>query len=293
MSKSTKYTEQNNELFHRRGELLDEIHQLEGRTQLDRSQKSRLQRMKSDLDMITFQIMELNHGLVLSYVKKFTGGSSQNMDDFIAAGQVGLIQAINSYSPQGGSSFSRWAYQSIKREVLMAVRRTDFSTIGYADFERRPAILAAFHALELQDPDSRPEVEEVAAKAHVTVAQASRVLNPPRTSSLDVLVGDSETAPLIESIPDDTPAVEDDVLQRLNTANLARFAEQVLKPRELFVLVRRFGLDGEPTQTLASIGAELGLSRESVRNVQSNALAKLTHPSVRGQLLSHLDVSTA
>jgi DNA-directed RNA polymerase sigma subunit (sigma70/sigma32) len=56
----------------------------------------------------------------------------------------------------------------------------------------------------------------------------------------------------------------------------------------LYVIVRRFGLDGEPIEKLADIGNTLSLSREAVRQIEAKALAKLQHPLVLSHMVDDL-----
>lgn len=58
----------------------------------------------------------------------------------------------------------------------------------------------------------------------------------------------------------------------------------VLNAREVFVLSRRFGLDGAPPTTFSMIGDQLGLSREMVRQIQNKAIARMQHPTVLRRL---------
>jgi len=59
------------------------------------------------------------------------------------------------------------------------------------------------------------------------------------------------------------------------------------------VIVGRYGLGGRPAQTLAQVGAELGLTAERVRQLQQEALAWLRHPARSWRLRQRLDLNTA
>lgn len=285
------YTERNAELFAERDRLLEKLSQLDDSCSVERAEKRQLE---SALDHVKYQLVELNHGLVGEYVKGFAAHSPQLNDDLMSAGVAGLISAINSYSLDRGAGFAHWAYRMIQREVLTEVRRLDHPTLGQSDFEKRPDILAAQQDLEVSNPHRAVTEEEVAKAAGVSLSQAKRVMAPARLLSLDRTAdsddGDS-TAELVESIPNNAESVESLVMTSMDGAALAGIAQSVLSPRERFVVARRFGLDGEPAQTLASVGAALSLSRESVRNVQAVAMKKLATPDVRERLLAEVGIA--
>jgi len=290
-SKTANYTKRNEQLFRDREELLQ---RLEGLDANDPAHRMRRRRYMAMLDRNTHELVELNQGLVGNYVKRFAGHSPHLNDDLMSAGTTGLIVAIQSYSTGKGAGFAHWAHRFIKREVLHEVRNHDHPTLGQSDFEKRPDILNAQLQLEIDQPYRVPSETEVAEAAGVSVAQARRVMAPPRLLSLDRQADNDDggsTSELVESIPNPDLSVEAAVLGKLDGAALATIAQSVLTTRERFVLARRFGLDGEPPQTLAAVGAALGLSRESVRNVQSAALRKLTEPAVVGRLTAEVGLA--
>ena len=66
-------------------------------------------------------------------------------------------------------------------------------------------------------------------------------------------------------------ALAEDALRSL----AVREALAQLPERERRILELRFGIDGEP-KSLEAIGAELGLTRERIRQLETQALARLT-----------------
>lgn len=290
----SEYGELNKELFAQRNHIHDQLQELEDQPSHGPAEVREKKRLESELDLIKYRLVKLNQGLVGEYCRQFSTHSPHLADDFFAAGYVGLMSAVNSYDLDKGASFSHWAYRMIQREVLTEVRRLDHPTIGQSDFEKRQAILKVQHELEVENPDRVITEYEVAKKVGVSAAQARRVMSPTRVLSIDkpTETGDSEsTAELVESIPNKEESTESQVIDHMDNAALAIIAREVLTPREHFVIVRRFGLDGEPAQTLASVGELLKLSRESVRNVQVGALEKLSSPSVAERLVSEVGIS--
>jgi RNA polymerase primary sigma factor len=92
--------------------------------------------------------------------------------------------------------------------------------------------------------------------------------------SLETPVGDGESlyGDLIEDTNSDRP--DDATAELLRSAELSEALSR-LSPRMRHVLCRRFGLDGEQPQTLEEVGADLGITRERVRQLESRALREL------------------
>jgi RNA polymerase primary sigma factor/RNA polymerase nonessential primary-like sigma factor len=210
----------------------------------------------------------------------FTSRSTEHSEDFESAGKVGLLRAISSYDPARGS-FSSWAFKPIQREVLRAVRDADHPNLNVGDFEKRPVIRAAERAfLEEKGTDAPPDYADIAKRAGVSEAQVRRVLAPPRLESLQSSPPgqDEDVVPWEDRLTDLSPSLEEDVLVRSYLQAVVGKGLPSLDARARYVLTRRFGLDGEPAQSLRVIGERLGLSREGVRQIQQKALAKLKDP---------------
>ena len=279
------YAERNAALFAKRQDVLDQLAGCSGDTPRD---KARQRHLKSQLDVVTAEIVEANRGLVRSYVNRFASHTSaEDSRDFENAGLVGLVRAISTYDPAKGP-FAQWAYRPIKREVLRSVHSTDFQNMNAGDFERRPDIMRARE--ELIEEGTMPTDELVARKAGATVGQVQRVLGAPQLSSLSTPMGtDDGDASLGDMVGDEEPDPLEQVITSMSVSALESKGLPVLSDREMFVIVRRFGLDGEPPQRLSTIGDHLRLSREAARQIESKALAKLAHPNVLAKLVRQRD----
>jgi RNA polymerase sigma factor (sigma-70 family) len=289
---SAEYNDRNQRLFAERIRLKGEIEILTSKkrklTEVQERKLKRLQRKLADVDT---EIVQLNYGLVLNYVKKFTSVSSRDDSrDFEGAAVVGLMRAISSYDPSFGSKFSTWAYKPIQRECLKAVRDADFKQLNPGDFEKRPEILRAAKEFTTKNPEAALDVEayiKIAKSAATSVDAVKRVLHSQEIESLSKPVGEDGSSDLSEMLTDGGPSIEDSVLNAEEISSLERYGLTCLDEREFFVISRRFGLDGEPPQRLSAIGNMLGLSREAVRQIESKGLSKLNHPVVRRKLVRY------
>ena len=78
-------------------------------------------------------------------------------------------------------------------------------------------------------------------------------------------------------MPDETATIPDCELVDKNMSALLRSLIGTLPDREVAILTRRFGLDGDESETLEEIGHQFGVTRERIRQLQNAALAKLRH----------------
>jgi len=131
-------------------------------------------------------------------------------------------------------------------------------------------------------------ISELAQELELTPEQVREYLERSRqTFSLDVKVGDNQDTELRDLLEDDGPSPEDYATQSALRNDLEQMMAH-LTPQQQEVLSLRFGLADGQALTLSKIGERLNLSRERVRQIQREAVAKLRRQSVklRGYLAS-------
>ena len=221
-------------------------------------------------------MVRANLRLVVNIARSYTG-KGLGLQDLIEEGNLGLLRAVQGFDPDMNTRFSTYASYWIKQSIKRALVNT-------AKTIRIPAymveLLAKWRraAAKLQEQLGRiPTHEEVAYVLELPnkklniIKKAIHVYNAtPQTDqtengwSLDEMLMDGNTK------TPDTEMVEADDLKHV------REMLQRMDKREATVLRMRFGLDEEDPKTLKQIGECLGLTRERVRQIESEALSKLS-----------------
>lgn len=110
-----------------------------------------------------------------------------------------------------------------------------------------------------------------------TDAEFGQALGQARPSSLDAPLSAESITSLGELVPDEEAVIPDRELVDNNMSTLLHALIRLLQDREVEILTRRFGLDGNETATLEEIGKQFGVTHERVRQLQNATLAKLRH----------------
>ena len=220
------------------------------------------------------KLIESNLRLVMSITRNYTKAGVPLLD-LIQEGNLGLIRAVEKFDYKLGYKLSTYATWWIRQAVTRALAdqgRTIRLPVHVADQVRR--LMRARRQLA-QKLNREPTMEELAKESGFPEKRVQELLDLVEDPvSLETPVGDGESmyADLIEDVHSERP--DETTSQKLRRTELAE-AMLRLNPRMRRVLSLRFGLDGEPPQTLEEVGAGLGITRERVRQLESRALREL------------------
>jgi len=221
------------------------------------------------------RMVRANLRLVVNIARGYTG-KGLSLPDLIEEGNLGLLRAVEGFDPGMGTRFSTyasyWIKQSIKRALINSAKtiRIPAYMVELLSKWRRANARLTEELHRTPTPEEIARVLGLPRKKLPIIKKAIRIYNStPQTDQTDAgwSLGEMVMDERIKS-PDEE-LVETDVLKHV----MGMLAE--MDPREATVLRMRFGLDDLQPHTLKEIGEELGLTRERVRQIETEALNKL------------------
>jgi RNA polymerase nonessential primary-like sigma factor len=244
-------------------------------TPMDRSYAADLRAVVRDGARARNHLLEANLRLVVSLAKRYTGRGMPLLD-LIQEGNLGLIRAVEKFDYAKGFKFSTyatwWIRQAITRGMADQARTIRLPVHLVEQVNKLARIKRDMH----QRLGREATHEELAQESGIAVEKVADLLDHARDPvSLDMPVGSDEEAPLGDFIEDgEATDAETTVISHLLHDDLRRVLS-TLEEREQHVIRMRYGLDDGQPRTLDQIGRRFGLSRERVRQIERETMAKL------------------
>ena len=220
------------------------------------------------------QMVEANLRFVVRIARGYHGRGLSFME-LISEGNLGLMEAVQRFDETRGFKFITYAVWWIRQAILRAlaehgkIARPPLSRVNdLQKVERWTGILA-------QKLGRNPTPEEIANSAELSLERTHNALHMAQPDiSMDVPIVPDEREPLMATFAACTPDPAD-CYERAALSHTLHACLDLLDRRERLVVRAYFGLDDQEPQTLEQIGVQLGLTRERVRQLRDEALAKM------------------
>ena len=221
------------------------------------------------------RMVNSNLRLVMSIARRYQG-QGLSMGDLVQEGTLGLIRAVEKFDWRKGFRFSTYATLWIRQSIQRGLENSG-RTIRLPVHVGQRARKVARARRELTAKLGRdPTDEEIAAETGLElelVLEAAKADREP--TSLDLPVGDDGETSLGALIATEESSPHEEVADTLRHEAVQK-AIETLPDKERTVIHLRFGTGGEPPQTLSEVGRRLGLSSTRARELEEQALKRLS-----------------
>jgi RNA polymerase primary sigma factor len=221
------------------------------------------------------RMVRANLRLVVNIARGYTG-KGLSLQDLIEEGNLGLLRAVEGFDPDVGTRFSTyasyWIKQSIKRALINSAKtiRIPAYMVELLSKWRRATNRLSEELGRSPTPEEVARVLGLPKKKLPIVKKAIRIYNAtPQTDQSEA--GWS----LGDMVMDERMKTPEDELLEHDVLSHVRRMMETMDAREATVLRMRFGLDNTEPHTLKEIGEQLSLTRERVRQIETEALRKL------------------
>ena len=224
------------------------------------------------------KLIECNLLLVVSVAKKYHGCGLPLLD-LIQEGNLGLMKAAKKYDGTKGFRFSTYATYWIRQTIARALGDSSRTIRIPANMVELISKIKKASGKLAQELNRQPTEQEIADELGMEIDKIQAALDITQVStSLDVPIDDDGEVCMGDLIADSTAInAITDLIDEAN-AKIINDVLDTLSVREADILRMRFGINTIKPMTLEEVGSHYGLSKERIRQIESNALRKLRNP---------------
>ena len=222
------------------------------------------------------EMIKANLRLVVKIARDYEGLGVPLLD-LISEGNIGLMKAVKRFDPDKGAKFSTYGSFWIKQAIRRALDNQAKTIRLPSHVVERLGILQRAARKLTEELGREPSDEELAAETGLSERKVKQYRQASASpASLDAPVGDpSDSNQIADIVADEKASLPSDELSASMDLDLMNELLGSLNEREVTILRRRYGLDGEQEKTLEQIGDDYGLTRERIRQIENAALKKL------------------
>jgi RNA polymerase sigma factor (sigma-70 family) len=260
-------------------------HLLSSANQFNATRKRELRALVIDGERAKDHLLRANLRLVVSLAKRYTGHGMPFLD-LIQEGNLGLIRAVEKFDYTKGFKFSTYATWWIRQAISRAMADQSRTIRLPVHLVEQVNKLQRIRREVSQELGREVTDAELASELDITEERVRELIDLSRDLvSLDQTVGADDDASLGDFIADErSSAAAETVVEGALMRQQLQGVLNSLDAREAAVVRLRYGLDGGQPKTLDEIGRQFKLSRERIRQIERETMAKLRHPS-RSQIL--------